>query len=332
MTVRGWVSVLLLLLFTGEAFADKILMKNGDRLQGTVEKVAGGILTFSTGYSETLKLQTSQIKRIVTENPAKIHLNNGNIVTGKIQPSKPGQIKVKAPSGRGYALIDWEQIESINPPPEKWEGSVSFGGSRNSGNTERFTASLGGELKRKFKEDIVEFNFLSNYSEEDKQVTARNTYGTSKFSHFFNAQWFSYLALGFLTDTFRDITLRTTIGPGLGYQIWDDDKKSLNLELGYSYIIENRREGQDEKNSNARIASEFSYKLIEQLTFTNQVVVFPDLENSGEYTLRNQASLKTHLGNGWELKLTNILARDSNPGVNVKKNDVFWIFALGYAF
>jgi putative salt-induced outer membrane protein YdiY/sRNA-binding regulator protein Hfq len=332
MTVRWWVGVLFLLLSTGEAFADKILMKNGDRLQGTLEQVDGNVLIFSTDYSETLKLQTSQIKRIFTKTPVKIHLNNGNIVTGRIQPSKPGQIKVTAPSGGGYALIGWEQIQSINPPPEKWEGTVLFGGSKNSGNTDRFSASLGGELKRKFKDDIVEFKFLSNYSEENKKVTARNTYGTSKFSHFFNSKWFSYLALGFLTDTFRDLTLRTTIGPGLGYQVWDDARKSLNLEVGYSYIIENRREGPDEKNSNARLASEFSYKLIEQLTFANQVAIFPDLENTGEYTLRNQASLKTNLGNGWELKMTNVLARDSSPGINVKKNDVYWIFALGYAF
>lgn len=330
--IQGWGCVLIVLLFTTEASADKILMKNGDRIRGTLQTMKGGVLTLTTSYSETIQLQTSEIKKILTLKPAKVYLNNGKTIKGRFLPSEPGQIKVESPSGRSYALIGWDQIQSINPPPEKWKGSASFGGSRNSGNTDLLSASLGGELKRKFKKNQIEFEFLSNYSEQNDTVTARNHYGTSQLSHFFTPKWYSYLALGFLNDTFRDITLTTTIGPGLGYQLWEDDIKFLNLEGGFSYIIENRKQGQDEENANARFATKFSYRIIPQLVFANQLVIFPSLEDRGEYTLRNQASLKTDLGNGWELKLSNILNRNSNPGIGVRKNDVNWILALGYAF
>lgn len=333
MKVRwGWGCVLIVLLFAAEASADKILMKNGDRFQGTVQTMKGGVLTLATDYSETIQLQTSEIKKILTLEPANVFLDNGKTIKGRFLPSTPGQIKVQAPSGNGYALIGWDQIQSINPPPEKWKGSVSLGGSRNSGNTDVFSASLGAELKRKFKKNRIEFKSLSNYSEQNKDVTARNHYGTAQISHFFTPKWYSYLALAFLNDTFRDISLRTTIGPGLGYQVWEDDKKSLLLEGGFSYIVENRREGQDEENANSRFAAKLSYRIIPQLVFANQWVIFPSLEKRGEYTLRNQASLKTDLGNGWELKLSNILNRDSNPGKGVKKDDVRWILSLGYAF
>jgi len=330
--IQWWGCVLVVLFFTAEASADKILMKNGDRFQGTVQTMKAGVLTLSTDYSETIQLQTSEIKKILTLKPVKVYLSNGKTIKGRFLPSTPGNIKVAAPSGRGYALIGWDQIQSINPPPEKWEGSVSFGGSRNSGNTDVFSASLGGELKRKFKKNRIEFTFLSNYSEQNKEVTARNHYGTAQLSHFFTPKWYSYLALAFLNDTFRDISLRTTIGPGLGYQVWEDDVKSLNLEGGFSYIIENRREGQDEENANSRFAAIFSYRIIPQLLFANQWIIFPSLEERGAYKFRNQASLKTDLGNGWELKLTNILNRDSNPGTGVKKDDVRWILSLEYAF
>jgi len=330
--IQWWGCVLIVLLFTTEASADKILMKNGDRFQGTVQTMKGGVLALATGYSKIIQLQTSEIKKILTEKPAKIVLNNGKTIKGRFLPSTPGQIKVKSPSGRGYALIGWDQIQSINPPPEKWKGSASFGGSRNSGNTDLLSASLGGELKRKFKKNQVEFEFLSNYSEQNETVTTRNHYGTLKVSHFFTQKWYSYLALGFLNNTFQDITLKTTIGPGLGYQIWEDDKKSLLVEGGLSYIIENRKEGQDEENANSRFATKFSYRIIPQLVFANHFIIFPSLEDHGEYTLRNQASLKTDLGNGWELKMSNILNRTSNPGTGVRKNDVNWILALGYAF
>ncbi len=324
--------MLVTFLFAGDAFADKILMKNGDRFQGTVNKVEGGILTFSTGYADALPLKISEIKKIQTEQPVTIHLINGKILRGRILPAKPDRIKVQAPSGRGYALIDWKDVKAVNPPPEKWKVSVSFGGSRDSGNTDRFSASLGAEAKRKFNTDQFEIRFRSNYSEADDQVTARNTFGATKFSHFLTPKWFSYLGLEFLSDTFRDLNLRTTVGPGLGYQIWDDDTKSLSLEGGYSYFYENRRDSPNNTYSTSRIAANFSYKIIPRLVFTDQVVIFPSLENYGEYTLRNEASLNSELGKGWKLKLSNIIEQNTDPGPDVQETDVHWILALGYDF
>ncbi|GJL78696.1 MAG: hypothetical protein NPINA01_16850 [Nitrospinaceae bacterium] len=327
-----WAGVLIFLIFAGEASADKILMKNGDRFQGTLKKMKDGVLTLSTDYSETIQLQTSEVKRILTREPAKIVLTNGKTLKGRILPSTPGQIKVASPSGRNYALLAWEQIKSINPPPQKWTGSLSFGGSKDSGNTDRLSASLGGELNRKFKKNAVEFEFLFNYSEEDGKVTTRNTYGASKFSHSFSPKWYVYLALEFLSDTFRDLDLRTTVGPGFGYKVWEDEIKSLFIEGGISYILDNQKVGEDDENANARFASKFSYRIIPRIVFANHVVIFPSIEEQGEFTLRNQASLKTDLGNGWNLKLSNVIDHDSNPGPDVKKNDVHWILALGYAF
>jgi len=327
-----WAGLLVTLIFTGDAFADKILMKNGDRFTGTVNKVEGGILTFSTDYAETLPLKISRIKKILTEEPATIHLSNGKIIKGRILPAKSDQIKVQAPTGRAYALIHWQEVKAINPPPEKWEISLSFGGSSDSGNTDRISASLGAEAKRKFNANQFEIRFLSNYSEENDKVSTRNTYGATKFSHFFTPQWFSYLGLEFLSDTFRDLNLRTTVGPGLGYQIWEDDIKSLSLEGGYSYIHEDRRDGPNDRYSTSRFAGDFSYRIISQLVFTDHAVIFPNLEEYGEYTLRNEASLSADLGKGWKLKLSNIVDQDSDPAPGVKETDVHWILALGYDF
>jgi hypothetical protein len=50
-----WVAVLLsfglVIVFAGEALADKLVLENGDTLTGTVEKVVGDKLTLKTDYS-----------------------------------------------------------------------------------------------------------------------------------------------------------------------------------------------------------------------------------------------------------------------------------------
>jgi putative salt-induced outer membrane protein YdiY len=330
--IGWWALVLSTFFFTGDAIADKILMNNGDRFKGTVNKVEGGVLMFTTDYAASIPLKTSGIKKIITDEPATIHLTSGKIIKGRILPAEPEQIKVQSPTRQAFALVYWHQIKSINPPPEKWGVSISFGGSRDSGNTDRLSASLSAEAKRKFSNNQVEFRMLSNYSEEDDKVTARNTYGAAKYSRFFTPKWFSYLGLELLTDTFRDLNLRTTIGPGVGYQIWEDDKKSLSLEGGFSYINEDRQSAPNDSYLTSRFAGTFSYQINSRLAFANHAVVFPSVEDFGQYTLRNEASLSTDLGKGWKLKLSNIVDQDNNPAPGVKQTDVHWILALGYDF
>jgi hypothetical protein len=118
--------VLIVLLFTTEASADKILMKNGDRFQGTVQTMKGGVLTLATGYSETIQIQTSEIKKILTAKPAKIVLNNGKTIKGRFLPSTPGQIKVKSPSGRGYALINSNPGTGVRKNDVNWILSLGY--------------------------------------------------------------------------------------------------------------------------------------------------------------------------------------------------------------
>jgi putative salt-induced outer membrane protein YdiY len=323
---------LIVLLFTSEASADKILMKNGDRFRGTVENVKDGVLTFSTKYSENIKIQISQIKKLLTEKPLPIHLQSGEILNGRILPAGENQMKVEASSGRGQATLSWDAVKSINLPPVTWHGSVSAGSTLITGNTERFTASIGADASRRWDNDRINLHFLTNYAEDDDEVSARNTYGDLKFSHFFSEKLYTYLVLELLSDSFKDLDLRTTVGPGAGYQVWEDAIKSLSFEGGLSYFSENRITGADTQFFTARFAADFSYKLTSFLTFTNQMVIFPSVEDLNKYTLRNRAGLDTALGNGWELKLANIWQRDSKPSPGVKNDDLQWLVSLGYAF
>ena len=59
----------------------------------------------------------------------------------------------------------------------------------------------------------------------------------------FKKSLYGYLGVELLNDKFKDLNLRTTIGPGVGYQIWDDLIKLLSFEVGMSYM--NRNSMQD---------------------------------------------------------------------------------------
>jgi putative salt-induced outer membrane protein YdiY len=140
------------------------------------------------------------------------------------------------------------------------------------------------------------------------------------------------LGVELLNDTFRDLTLRTVVGPGIGYQIWDDEIKSLLFEIGASYFSEDRKENEDDNWITGRVGSNFSLQIIKGIVFSNNIIVYPSLEDFGQYQLRNEASLTSSLGAKWALNFTNILEYNSDPPEGVKKNDLYWILALQYNF
>jgi putative salt-induced outer membrane protein YdiY len=242
---------------------------------------------------------------------------------------------VKSTEAREATVIDWEKFSAINPSPvipPKWKGNVTVGANMQSGNTKHTNISIGAEAVRKTEQDRFSILFLHNYSEEEDEITTRNTYGSLKYDYFFIKSLYGYLGVELLNDTFRDLNLRTVVGPGIGYQIWDDKIKSLLFEIGVSYFSEDRKVSEDDNWITGRFGSDFRLQIIKGIVFSDHIIVYPSLENTSEYQLRNEASLISSLGAKWALKFANILEHDSDPPEGVKKNDLYWIMAFQYTF
>ncbi len=82
----------------------------------------------------------------------------------------------------------------------------------------------------------------------------------------------------------------------------------------------------------ARLTANLSWKIKESLIFTDSLVIYPSLDDTGEYQLRNEAAITSPPIAGWSLRLANIIEHDSNPPVNIEKDDIYWILSLLYGF
>ncbi len=321
--------------FCGMAMADKIVLENGDHLTGTVTKLEKGTLTIETGYSEPVNVLMSRIKSIQTDTPVVTTLMGGEVLRGKLKSDEKGNVVIEATDGRGKLVSGWNQVMAINSPPvvpSQWSGSIHAGAGIQTGNSDRMNITFGTDAVRRAEQDRMTVRFLYNYVEEEADVTARSFYGMAKYDYFFTRSFYGYIGIELLKDKIKDLKLRTVVGPGVGYQLWDDAVKSLLLEAGVAYFSENAKEGVDKDWIAARLAADFRYALGDEVVFTDQLVIYPSLEDGKDYKLRNEAAITSPLASGWSLRLANILEHDGNPPVNVKSNDWYWILALQYAF
>lgn len=316
-----------------QASADEIVMDNGVRITGTVTHLTGDLLSLTSDYSEPIKLKTSKITSITTDSPVEIRMKNGEVLKGTLKTGADGILAVEQVSGRGRVAIDFKNISSINPPPVKqWSGAVVAAGNYQTGNTERSAFRLGADAVRRGEKDRFSMRFLYDISEERSTLSSRSFFGSLKYDYFFTGKFYGYLGVELLNDKFKDLNLRTVVGPGVGYQIWDDTRKALAVEAGLSYFSEDYKIADDKHWITARLAADYRYKITDTILFTNGLVLYPSLEKISDFSLRNEAALSTALGSGWSLKLANILDYDNTPAVGKKGTDSNFLLGLQYAF
>ena len=307
-------------------------MDNGDKLTGTVVKVEAGKLTLKTDYAGPVEIQVEKIKSIVTDRPAEVKMESGEVLKGTLKTVGEGKLAVEPGLGREMATVDWNKVVAVNPPPRKLTGNITVGGTSQSGNTDRASASVGAEAAIRSDNDRFSLRFLFNYAQDKGDETTNNTYLSLKYDYFFTKKFYGLLALELLKDKFVDLNLRTIVGPGVGYQIWDDPAKFLLFEGGVTYFSEDHINSPHKDWAAARLAGNFRYGFLKIITFADLLEFYPNLSHGGEYTLRNEASLISPLGAAWSLKLSNIWRRDSDPAPNIEKDDLTWILGLQYSF
>ncbi len=330
-----FIGILVFISYSFPIHADEVILDNGDRISGTVVKANEDSLTIETGYSDPVSIKRTKIKSLNTVNPVSVHLLSGEILKGRLSTDAGGRIIVQSSADRADTSVAWDNVAALNPPkiqPVRWKGSIAAGGSLQSGNTSRTAGSISAEGTRKTDQDRYSMRFQFNYAEEDGEKTARNTYGALKYDYFFTEKLYSYLSIELLSDEFKDLNLRTIVGPGIGYQYWDDSVKFLNFEAGLAYFSEDLDEGVDDQWLSCRFASTFKWNITDSVSFSDYFAIYPNCEDFDKYQIRNEAGLNVALGSDWSLKLTNIIEHDSKPPVTVEKTDVYWVLGLQYSF
>jgi putative salt-induced outer membrane protein YdiY len=293
--------LLMLFLLPAQAFADELILENGDRLSGTVTGMTEGFLTISTQYSEPIQIQKAKVKRIFMRNDALVQMSNGEVLKGKIDTEESGKLYIQSSDSRGNTAIEWDKVASINPPPvagPAWKGSITLGGNSQTGNTSRSSLSIGADATRRSLNDRISLRVLYNYARENKVMSTRNVYGALKYDYFFTKIFYGYVGMELLNDKFKDLSLRTIAGPGVGYQIWEDSVKALSVEAGLTYVSDNYKVAEDNNYLSARLAGNFSYKLWDNVVFGDQLILYPNLDHLGRYKLRNEAAITSALGAG----------------------------------
>ena len=339
---------ILLVLLAASAFADQIILANGDRLSGRIQKLDAGKMTVITDMAGPLVIPWPNVGTITSAQPLYVMLKNGTVLSGSVVYSgtdyrvenneqrfdiKRGDIVAM----RSYQeQLTWQVTEERKRAPhffDPWQGYLDAGGSATRGNADVATISVGLSATRTTVKDKLTANFSGLYARnstiEPASVTADLRRGGIRYERNIDPKRFGFLSLDAESDALQRLELRGVGGLGFGEHVIKNPRNTFDVFAGATANRENfthlvRLSGE------ALFSEESSHKLNSIFSFRQRIGIFPNLTDTGEYRVTMDSTAVTTLLRwlSWQVSVSDRYTSD--PPTGTVKNDI--LFTTGLRF
>ena len=217
-------------------------------------------------------------------------------------------------------------------PARQLSGEVFAGLDITDGNKSRQLYT--GRLKLNYVEGHLRnnFDYLFTYGTTDGALSANRMDGSFKTDYEFTPRFYGYNqgALGY--DEIRKVDEYFQVGPGAGVHLLRLSKVGLSVEAGANYQSQDFSDGREEENVYYRFAQQFKWNINTRFSLDEKVEFFPQWDNSAEYKLRFEASVRYWLKTYLSLNLTVINLYDTRVATGVLPNDLQIRSSIGVKF
>jgi len=328
------VSVLFAAVFCASAYADRVVLVNGDRLSGRVIHKSGDTLVLQTAYAGTLKIRAGQVAALTTDRPVAVILSGSEEpVTITIRTDEHGRFFISN-AGPGVLLSD---IAYINPTPEQTGHGVSYkaranlsaAAARGNSTSDRLYAEA--EFSARSKHYRYDLGGKVNYSSESGNQTASNWLLNGNYDWFLDKRLFRYVRGALEHDRFKDIDLRGAVGGGYGLQLVDSDSTKASVRGGLDYVMITRLAGPDDNYPalgwGVRLAHRLGSTAIE---FFHEHDGYWNLDNTQEISLRSRTGLRLPVAEGLTASAQLNVDWERHPPLGRKSTDSTLLLGMGY--
>jgi putative salt-induced outer membrane protein len=352
---RRLVIGLLLSLWAIPALADQIVLKNGDRLTGSITKADGKALVIKTDYAGDVTVKFDAIQSMTSAGDLNVSLD-GKTVVGPVTTS--GDNIVVATKAAGPVEAPRSSVTMLRSPAEQaayekslhpgfmegWAGGLNLGFAVTRGNSETKNLNIAFNAARTGFHDKLTLYTNSIYATNDlpaasPHTTANTIGGGARYDHDFSARTFVFVNGDFFSNTLQDLNLRSTFGGGLGLHAIKSAATTLDLLAGVNYTHESysipfNPPDPDMTRSLAglTLGDAYTHKLGKGTVITQSFFIYPDLSDTSQYRGTFNLGTVTKLNKwlGWQNSFGDIYV--SNPPPGTKKNDLQLATGLNFSF
>ncbi len=233
-----------------------------------------------------------------------------------------------------WVVFVWMGPTAAAEPQNAWKGDIAFGYNQSSGNTEKSSFNISGNLSRMFgrlqgllKGDVYTSSTNNKLDDQKWFGLIKTSLGLDE-----KKKWFFSFQLLLDHDRFADIDVRITPSTGFGYWISQKEEWQWNIEAQLGYETTKYRSAVPDDNSAIAVLKThlgikvFDHgKLAEILTYT------PSFEGEGN-RLTSETTFSNPLSESLDLNVKFLVDNNSQPAEGKEKTDTRLTTGIKYSF
>ncbi len=221
------------------------------------------------------------------------------------------------------------EVDEETGPQSPWSGKARLGYLGTSGNTETTNMSGAFEVQYALEKWTHKFDAATIKASEDNETTAEAYAATWKSERTLSEVNFLFGKLDWRKDRFSGYDQQFSQTVGYGHRLIDNDKHSLNGELGFGARQSDLADGTSESETILTGGLYYKWALSETATFSQDLLVEAGDENT--YTMSKTALTAKLLGD-LALVASYTIKNNSDVPLGSDKTDTFTALSLEYSF
>ncbi|MBT5716053.1 MAG: DUF481 domain-containing protein [Opitutae bacterium] len=328
-------------------WADEIITKDGSRIIGNLVLFEDGNLTFQTEFAGKIKISTSQISSLLTDNSISVRLEDNRTFESKILLADESKILIE----ENQLRPSFEDVRHLWPTENEdplviemkekakllvmsWKNSLGFDFMGASGNTQTF--GIGARLDSDYGNKIRNYDFYLSYNnttKKDQKIVDETKLGLEYDSRFFEQlSWYSKTDLE--NDKLEEIDIRATSALGLKYSWIENTRYKLAVRSGLAFRFEEYGLSNAE-NVDALAMDfglEYSHKIKNLLSLQSDITFIPSLEKFSDFLISKDTALVIPLDkeSNWNLRAGLDGTYNSTPVKNKEELDLKYYMRIVY--
>ena len=294
-----------------------LYMRGGDRLTGIILLEDTNRVFLATKWAGQIMVPVREIlKREVlgaTPQPQKAEVKSNPNLAGGLTNSavRPGTAAVSGP------------LRPSKPnPPKRWLGEAQVGADLVF--SERKRQLYSGRFKVSYVYERFRnlFDYSFTYGKTDGLLSDNRMFGSAKTDLDVSKRLYIYNLGGAGYDQIRKIDLRYEVGPGVGFHVLKLTNFVFNTEAGVNYQAQYQSDDTKTELFFFRLAENSTWAVNGRFTVDEKFEFFPRVDEWEKYRFRFESNLRYALFNNLAFVVTVLDQYDTQPALNVAKNDL----------
>ena len=319
------------------ASPDRIVLKNGSTVFGTVTGSADGVISVDTDFAGTLAIAQDQVVSLQSSKAMVLQLADGTVLEAQPLTVQNEELIVTGTvPGSTFSLSD---LTKTDPEPWElgngynWTGLVNFAFQVQRGNTD--TDELDYKLDTRWRsvDDRYTLRMDGELDKANGIKNADNWTVLGKYDRFLEDRWYWGLNLSVEQDEFADLDLRYYVGPYMGREFYTDPVFMLEAEAGLAYVKEDFivAEDNDYPGANWNVKMSSNYLGGDSRMYIDHLGIW-NLDETSDVILNTTFGLAFPLLFGFEAAAEVLLEYDSGAVAGVEELQETYKLRIGYGW